>query len=121
VSGSRRKTKSVLKGRWNPSSFQDESILRPRYQPLRSWLISIPSLRDSAAPRTFARSCLQIHHRRITVEREGPGALKSKTQLVLVCPDLFDALGVVAGKTPPIFGATSFVQGNPAAKVARWK
>ena len=42
------KTKSVLKGRRHPSSFQDEPTLRMRYQPLRSWLIS---MRRSATPR----------------------------------------------------------------------
>jgi len=58
VSGSRHKTKSVLKGRRNPSSFQDGQIYRIHYQPLRSWLISIASLRDSAA---FAFFALKIH------------------------------------------------------------
>jgi len=55
VSGSRHKTKSVLKGRRNPSSFQDGQIYRIHYQPLRSWLISIASLRDSAAFAFFVR------------------------------------------------------------------
>jgi hypothetical protein len=41
-------TKSVLKGRWNPSSLQDEHKLRMCPQPLRSWLISTASLRDFA-------------------------------------------------------------------------
>ena len=49
-------SKSVLKGRRNPSSFQDGQIYRPRYQPLRSWLISIASLRDSAS---FATTKIQ--------------------------------------------------------------
>ena len=39
----------------NPSFFQDESILWTRHQPLRSWLISFPSLRDFAAVASFAR------------------------------------------------------------------
>jgi hypothetical protein len=48
-------SKSVLKGRRNPSSFQDGQIYRTRYQPLRSWLISIASLRDFAVLAVFAR------------------------------------------------------------------
>jgi len=48
-------SKSVLKGRRNPSSFQDGQIYRMRYQPLCSWLISIASLRDFAAFAPFAR------------------------------------------------------------------
>jgi hypothetical protein len=43
-------TCTVLKGRRNPSSFQDEQTSRIIYQPLRSWLIS------SVAPRHFQRS-----------------------------------------------------------------
>jgi hypothetical protein len=52
VSGSPSESESVLKGRRTPSSFQHEPSLRMRYQPLRSWLISTTSLRDSAS---FAR------------------------------------------------------------------
>jgi hypothetical protein len=41
-------TESVLTGRRNPSSFQDESSSPINYQPLRSWLISIVALRRFA-------------------------------------------------------------------------
>ena len=44
------KLQSVLKGRRNPSSLQDEQTSRINDQPLRSWLIS------SVAPRPFKRS-----------------------------------------------------------------
>jgi len=54
----------------------------------------------ASSRRNWQIQTLQIHHRRITVEREGAGAFESKTQLDLIGPDLLDALRVVAGKHP---------------------
>ena len=51
-------TESVLTGRWNPSSFQDEQTSPINYQPLRSWLISIVALRQFAIPQLLAEG----HH-----------------------------------------------------------
>ena len=45
-------SKSVLKGRRKPSSFQDGQIHRTRYQPLRSWLISMRRAATHRSSRT---------------------------------------------------------------------
>jgi hypothetical protein len=51
-----QKNENVLKGRWNPASFQDAGNVADDYQPLRSWLISEVAPRHNANRQTISET-----------------------------------------------------------------